>query len=86
MVLLKRIVAELIGSFFFFAVILVQGQPLPIAAALLAACYFAGGHYNPAVSLMKLITRDISAYEFAILVLVQLIAAMFAVLYAMYGM
>ena len=50
-------VVEFIGTFIFLSVILASGQPLPIAAALAVAIYFggkvSGGHFNPAVSVMK---------------------------------
>lgn len=49
-------VAELVGTFVFLSVILSQGQPIPIAVALLAVIYLAGGvsggHFNPAVTFM----------------------------------
>ena len=61
MVEAKILIAELIGSFIFFSVILtVVADPsiniMAIPIALLTAIYFggklSGGHFNPAVSLM----------------------------------
>lgn len=77
-----RVLSELIGCFVFFTVILVHGQPIPIAAALLAVCYFSGGHFNPAVSLMKFIANEVSSVELVVLIVVQIVAAILAVLYA----
>ena len=80
--LITKAVAELLGSFFFYSIILLQGQPIPVAAALLAACYFAGGAYNPAVSIMQLISNKIDALECFVFIVAQLAAAVLAIVYA----
>lgn len=49
-------IVEFVGTFIFLSVILIQGQPIPTAVALLTAIYLggkvSGGHFNPAVSFM----------------------------------
>lgn len=73
------LIAEFVGSFVFFAVILATGMPLAIAAALLAAIYFgghvSGGNFNPAVSVMMMLRGDISVSTGFAYILVQLLAA-----------
>ena len=48
--------AEMLGTFFFFFVILTKGEAVPISIGLLASIYafggLSGGHFNPAVSLV----------------------------------
>ncbi len=51
-----KYVVEFLGSVFFFLVILLTGQAIPIALALAAVIMLggkvSGGHFNPAVSVM----------------------------------
>jgi len=81
--LIVRFATELIGTFLFVAVILTTGDPIAIAAALLAAIYFggklSGGHFNPAVSTAMLINGSIGVTTYATYVTAQLIGAALAV-------
>ena len=65
-------IGEFIGSFVFFAVILVNGTPIAVAAAQLA----------PAVSLMKYVLHDIDAFELVTMIIMQLLAAVCAIAWA----
>ena len=57
-------VTEFLATFFFLSAILISGQPVLIAAALLGAISFAGpisgGHLNPAVSTAFFMKGDLS--------------------------
>jgi aquaporin Z len=59
-----KLLVEFIGTFTFLSVIVGNGQAIPIAVALLAAIYFggavSGGHFNPAVTLMKYVEGSMS--------------------------
>jgi aquaporin Z len=63
--MLYKPLVEFIGTFIFLSVILTQGQAIPIGIALAAVIFFggavSGGHFNPAVSFMKLIGGDFGA-------------------------
>jgi glycerol uptake facilitator-like aquaporin len=77
--LAQALLAEFVGSFLFFSVILATGQPVAIAVALLAAIYFAshisGGHFNALVTVMMTLRGDVSASTGALYIIVQLLAA-----------
>ena len=91
MVLAKAVLAEFLGSFIFFSVILSvvanpslgSLSPIAISVGLLAAIYFggsiSGGHFNPAVSLMMLIKGNIKGDVFFIYILAQIFGAILAV-------
>lgn len=82
---LSALSAELIGTFFFVAIILATGgtQPIAVAVALLAAIYlsasYSGGHINPAVSVAMFARGAIDAYQLATYVLIQIVGALLAV-------
>jgi aquaporin Z len=80
--LIHALLAELIGSFLFYVVILTTGQPIAIAVALLAAIYFgghiSGGHYNALVTLMMILRGDVTFTTGVLYVLMQTFAALFA--------
>ena len=55
-----RLLVEFIGTFVFLSIIMrTDSTPIAIAVGLLAAMYFggsvSGGHFNPAVTLAKLV-------------------------------
>lgn len=67
-------VVEFLGTVFFFLVILLTGQAIPIGLALMAVIMVggkaSGGHFNPAVSVMmwrngKLKMSDLAPYIIA---------------------
>ena len=75
-------IVEFVGTFIFLSVILASGQALPIAIALAAAIYFggaiSGGHFNPAVSIMKYFAKSISAQDTAIYIVAQVLGGLAA--------
>jgi aquaporin Z len=81
--MIKEFIAEFLGTFVFFSVILQHGQAIPIAIALATAIYFggsiSGGNFNPAVSLMMLINGTHTFSKFIVYVIAQSIAAGVAV-------
>lgn len=87
--LLTRFLTELMGSFFFIGTILVTGEPLPSALALLAVIYFggkiSGGHYNPAVSTAFLAKGTISGLTWLTYVIAQVIGALIALAWVKYS-
>jgi aquaporin Z len=89
MVETKVFIAELLGSFFFFSVILtVVADPsiniMAIPIALLGAIYFggkiSGGHFNPAVTIMMLLKGKIELMLSFVYIIAQILGAIFAVL------
>lgn len=61
---MKRELVEFIGTFFFILTIVMTGNPIAIAAMLMAWVYIggfvSGGHYNPAVSLAAALRGKLS--------------------------
>lgn len=80
--------AEFLATFFFLSAILISGEPVKIAAALLAAIAIAGpvsgGHLNPAVSTAFLLKGDLSMNKFGGYVIAQVLGAVAAVTLANY--
>lgn len=62
-----KLIVEFLGTFFFLAIILSQGKPIPIVVGLLASIYFggdiSGGHFNPAVTTMLVTLKKISVSD-----------------------
>jgi glycerol uptake facilitator-like aquaporin len=98
--IMKKFVAELIGTFVFLGVIIVSvsGKSLTIAdkaetwikvglalsVAILLIGNISGGHLNPAVSLMFYLHKDLTFEELIIYILAQVIGAVLA--FTMYKM
>lgn len=82
--MILQALAEFLGTFFFLFVILQQGQPIPIAVALLAMIYafgsISGGHFNPAVTVMMGVHEKIGATDAAVYIAVQILGGIAAVL------
>jgi aquaporin Z len=80
--------AEFISTFILVSAIIISGQPILIAAALLGAISIAGpisgGHLNPAVSTAFFMKGDISSGKFGSYVLAQVAGALAAVAFAKY--
>lgn len=80
--LAHALVAEFVGSFVFFAIILATGNPIAIAVGLLAAIHFAGhisgGHFNALVTLMMTLRGDVTVSTGILYVGVQVVAALAA--------
>ena len=81
--ILIQALAEFIGTFVFLFVILQQGQPIPIAVALLAVIYafgnISGGHFNPAVTVMMGAHQKISMNNAIIYIVAQILGGIAAV-------
>src|SRR5258708_38739949 len=69
---MRKLVTELVGTFFFLTAISLSGnaaslQPLVIGGALMVVVFMgghiSGAHYNPAVSLAVFLRRKIGAGE-----------------------
>jgi len=87
MTLIKRVLAEFVGSFFFFSIILnavanASYGPIAVAVGLLAAIYFggavSGGHFNPAVSIMMFSKGSITGDALLLYILAQVLAGLVA--------
>jgi len=80
--------AEFLATFFFLSAILISGEPVKIAAALLAAIAIAGpvsgGHLNPAVSTAFFMKGDLPLGKFGGYVVAQILGAIAAVTLANY--
>jgi aquaporin Z len=79
---INKILAELIGTFVFFGVILETGQALPIGIALIAVIYLigpiSGGHVNPGVSVLMYGKGDINLTTLLTYIPAQLAGAFLA--------
>jgi aquaporin Z len=87
MILLKAVIAEFLGTFFFFSIILnaianASLGPVAVAIGLLAAIYFggsiSGGHFNPAVSVMMFAKGNITGDVLVLYVIAQVLAGLVA--------
>lgn len=84
----KIILAELLGTFFFFSIILNTIDnaygPIAIAIGLLATIYLcgnvSGGHFNPGISIMMFFKGNMSFIAMIIFIAAQIIGALLAVL------
>ena len=78
----NKLLVEFIGTFVFLFVIMFFGKPLHIAVALFLVIYFggsiSGGHFNPAVTVMKYANNDVSSMEAGGYVVVQVLAGLAA--------
>jgi glycerol uptake facilitator-like aquaporin len=76
-------VAEAVGSFVFFVIVLSKGEPVKVAVALLIGILIATiasqGHLNPGISAMAYMQGKFTADETIGYVAAQLIAAIAAV-------
>jgi len=83
-------IAEAVGSFIFFAIILTKGEPVMIAVGLLVGILIATiasqGHLNPAVTLIAYIEGKVSGDESIGYIGAQIVGAITAVQwYNFYG-
>ena len=81
-----KYLCEFIGTFILISVILIVGEPIPIAVALLVAIYMigkvSGGHVNPVVSMSMFINNKISSMEFGGYIVSQFLGGLTAVYFA----
>lgn len=88
---MKKLLVELIGTFFLVFVILLSGNPLAIGCILMVMVYMgghiSGAHYNPAVTLAILIRKRIKSSEAFMYMIAQLIGALAAAImyYLIFG-
>jgi aquaporin Z len=79
---------EFIGTFIFLGVILKTGDALAIGIALASVIYFggkiSGGHFNPAVSFMMLLSNKIDIMKFIAFILAQLLGGTAAFIFHSY--
>ena len=76
---MKELLIEYVGSVFFFYVIIATGNPLAIGAALAMVAYLggpiSGGNYNPAVTLMMVLSGKQQVNTIFTYMIVQFLAA-----------
>lgn len=77
--------AELIGTFFFISVILLEGTALAIGITLIAVIFLigkvSGAHVNPAISFVMWVKKDISSSKLLTYIVAQLIGGYLALLW-----
>lgn len=82
MALMSAGLAELIGSLIFFTTIEKTGDALKLCAALFAMANvfgpISGGHFNPAVTVMKLVGGSINTSTAVVYICGQIAAAVVA--------
>ena len=77
---MQALVVEYVGTVFFLYVIIATGNPLAIGAAVALAAYvggpISGGNYNPAVTLLMVLTGKQSPNTLITYIIVQVLAAL----------
>jgi aquaporin Z len=77
--------AELIGTFVFISVILIEGTALAIGVALIAVIFLigkvSGAHVNPAISFVMWLKNDISSSRLFAYIIAQLLGGCLALLW-----
>lgn len=83
-----QLFTEFIGTFIFLGVILKTGDALAIGLALASVIYFggkvSGGHFNPAVSFMMLLSNKIDIVKFVAFIIAQLLGGTAAFIFHSY--
>ena len=84
--MIDKLLVEFLGTFIFLSVILISnGNPLAIGIALAAVIFFggsiSGGNFNPAVSIMQLCGKSLSAQETGLYIAVQILAGILAFIF-----
>ena len=81
----SKFIVEFIGTFIFLSVILSTGEAFPIGLALATMIFFggkvSGGNYNPAVSTMMYLKKQLSAPDYITYVIAQLLGGIAAYLF-----
>lgn len=77
------VLVEFVGTFIFLSVIVATGNAWAIGLTLAIVAYLggaiSGGHFNPAVTVMTLYNRGISADSAAAYIVAQVVAGILAV-------
>lgn len=84
--MIGKLFVEFLGTFLLLSVILIsKGNPLAIGIVLAAVIFWggaiSGGHFNPAVSIMQLCGKQMSASEAIMYVGIQILAAVCAFMF-----
>ena len=86
--MILQLFTEFIGTFIFLGVILKTGDALAIGLALASVIYFggkvSGGHFNPAVSFMMLLSNKIYITKFVAFIIAQVLGGTAAFLFHSY--
>ena len=86
--MILQLFTEFIGTFIFLSVILKTGDALAIGIALASVIYFggkiSGGHFNPAVSFMMLLSNKIDITKFIVFIIAQLLGGTAAFIFHTY--
>jgi glycerol uptake facilitator-like aquaporin len=88
--MIQTYIAEAVGSFIFFAIILTKGEPVMVAVGLLVGILIATiasqGHLNPAITLIAYMEGKVSGDESIGYICAQIVGAIAAVQwYNFYG-
>ncbi len=79
---MKKYLIEFIGAFFLVLTIAITGDPIAIGFVLAALVYMggyiSGGHYNPAVTLAVLLTKNIKPKPAVVYMVAQLLGGLVA--------
>ena len=74
--MIKKLLAEFLGTMFFLYVILATGDAVAIGLALMAVIFIlgktSGGHFNPAVSVMLAAAGKVSMKDLAPYIIAQI--------------
>ena len=88
MISFNKYLVEFIGTFVFLSVILSSGEAFPIGLALSVAIFFggsvSGGHYNPAVSTMMFIKKNLKTPDYIGYVISQILGGIAAYFFNQY--
>jgi aquaporin Z len=77
---MQELLIEYVGTVFFLYVIIVTGNPLAIGAALALAAYvggpISGGNYNPAVTLLMVLSGKQKSTTLVTYIIAQVLGAL----------
>lgn len=83
--MIAAIIAECIGTAFFFSCTLAYDEPISVVIGLLAAKYafgkISGGHFNSTGSLLMFMKGAIDFKRFMLYVIAQCVGALFALIW-----
>lgn len=75
-------ITEFIGTFLFLSIILLNGNAFIIGISLAVLIWFgtliSGGHYNPVVTFINYMKKDIDLYKMFIYIFAQISGGLFA--------
>jgi aquaporin Z len=79
---LPAVLTEFLGTFIFLYVIVATGNPWAIGGTLAVLIYLggaiSGGHFNPAVTIMKLYGKSVSSSTALMYISAQIVAGLLA--------